>query len=89
MGDDRFILSHARACELAGVTRSGLASAIRRGTLIEAQALIGDTVRRGVTLASAARHWQWDTRTVDAILATHGVPHDSADYHYLTARDEG
>ena len=89
--NDNILLSRKLTGELAGVRDVSVQSLISRGRLTEVDALIGGTVRKGVTLASAAAYWGWSPSTVDAICFQHGVdPLDPAKpHHYLVDRREG
>ena len=88
MNGNNILVSRRRAAELAGTAPVNVRTLVARGRVVEADALIGDTVRKGVTLASLAGHYGWSQATVDQILSAHGVPVDSDGYHYLTCRDE-
>ena len=89
MFNDNILLSRKLTAQLAGVADGSVQSLISRGRLTEVDALIGGTVRKGVTLASAATYWGWSPSTLDAICASHGVdPCDPAKPHcYLTERE--
>ena len=86
--ENNILLSRKLTGQLAGVADVSVQSLISRGRLTEADALIGGTVRKGVTLGSAAAYWGWSPSTLDAICAAHGVdPYDPAKPHcYLTER---
>ena len=86
---EKILVSRANAESLAGITSPHLRVLVSRGRLVEADALIGDTVRKGVTLASLAAYFGWSPRTCDSILEQHGIDPASEGYHYLTAREEG
>ena len=73
MFNDNILLSRKLTAQLAGVADGSVQSLISRGRLTEADALIGGTVRKGVTLARAAAYWGWSPSTVDAICFQHGV----------------
>ena len=87
MFGDNILLSRKLTAHLAGV--ESVQSLISRGRLTEADALIGGTVRKGVTLASAAAYWGWSKSTVDAICAAHGVDDDPAKPHYSSHEPKG
>ena len=82
------LVSRRRAGELAGTSVVNVRTLIARGRIVEADALIGETVCKGVTLESLAGHYGWSPATIDQILIAHSVPVDSDGYHYLTSRDE-
>ena len=82
------LVSRRRAGELAGTSDVNVRTLVARGRLVEGDALIGETVRKGVTLASMAAYYGWSPSTVHQILIAHGVPVDSDGYHYLTSKDE-
>ena len=85
---ERILVSRKRACELVSGSPGGLRMLVSRGRLVEGDALIGDAVRKGVTLASLATYYGWSPSTCDAILESHGINPDSEGYHFLAARDE-
>ena len=85
---DRILVSRKRACELVSGSTGSLRMLVSRGRLVEGDALIGDAVRKGVTLASMASYYGWSPSTCDAILETHRIDPASEGYHFLTARDE-
>lgn len=89
MFNDNILLSRKLTAQLAGISDGSVQSTISRGRLTEIDALIGGTVRKGVTLASAAAYWGWSPSTVDAICFQHGVdPLDpEKPYCYLTDRE--
>ena len=82
------LVSRPEATRLAGTTSVNLRTLVSRGRLVEGDALIEGTVRKGVTLASMAAYYGWSPATVDQILGAHGVPVDSDGYHYLTGLDD-
>ena len=90
MPNDHILLSRKLVCELANVRDVTVQSLISRGRLTEVDALIGPTVRKGVTLASVAAYWGWSPSTVDAICFRHGVdPIDTEETrHYFVDRTE-
>ena len=82
------LVSRKRAAELMGTTDDAVRLAISRGRVAEDDALIGETVRKGVTLKSLAAYCGWSPRTIDQICEAHLVAADSDGFHYLTTRDE-
>ena len=82
------LISRPEASRLAGITASHLRVLVSKGRLIEQDALIEGTVRKGVTLESLAAYYDWSPSVIDAVLESHGVDPDSDGYHYLTSRDE-
>ena len=89
MSKDHILLSRRLVGELANVRDVTVQTLISRGRLVEADALIGVTVRKGVTLASVANYWGWSPSTVDQICFRHGVdPLDTESHHYLVDRTE-
>ena len=82
------LVSRPESARLAGTTSVNLRTLVSRGRLVEGDALIEGTVRKGVTLASLAGHYGWSPATVDQILMMHGVDPDSDGYHYLTGLDD-
>ena len=55
MLNDNILLSRKLTAQLAGVADVSVQSLISRGRLTEVDALIGDTVRKGVTLRKRSR----------------------------------
>ena len=88
MNENNILVSRRRTAELAGTAPVNVRTLVARGRLVEADALIGDTVQKGVTLESLASHYGWSPSTIEQILIAHGVPVDSDDFHYLTSKDE-
>ena len=56
---DSILVSRPEAMRLAGTTSNNLRMLVARGRLVEGDALIEGTVRKGVTLASMAAHYGW------------------------------
>ena len=88
MSTDHILLSRRLVGELANVRDVTVQTLISRGRLVEVDALIGRTVRKGVTLASVVKYWGWSPSTVDAICFQHGVDPDTETHHYLVDRAE-
>ena len=85
---ENILVSRKEAMRLADIKSSNLRALIARGRLVEGDALIEGTVRKGVTLASLAIYYEWSASTVQQILIAHGVPVDSNGHHYLVGPDE-
>ena len=85
---EKILCSRPEAARLAGTTSVNLRTLVSRGRLVEADALIEGTVRKGVSLASMAAYYGWSPATVDQILVMHGVEPESDGYHYLTGSDD-
>ena len=84
----QFLVSRREVQTLASMTASHLRVLVSKGRLVEQDALIGKTVRKGITLESLAAYFGWSPSTVDQVLYSHGVDPDSDGFHYLSARDE-
>lgn len=82
------LVSRRQAEALAGMTSSHLRVLVSRGRLVEQDALIGERIVKGITLASLAAYFGWSPLVVDDLLASHRVNPDSDGSHFLTARDE-
>ena len=81
----KVIVSLERVSELAGITVYGVRAAVQRGRLIQGDALIDGTVKRGITWDSLVEYYGWSPATCDEILMGHMVPKGAR--AYLTVRD--
>ena len=81
----KIIVSIERASELAGITVYGVRAAIQRGRLVQGDALIDGTVKRGIVWSSLISYFGWSPATCEEILIAHLVPKGAR--AYLTVSD--